>query len=37
MDKENVLFDMLEVITDRKRYIKDKFQDFCIKKALEEV
>ena len=37
MCKNNLEGDMLEVITDRKRYIKTKFQDFCIKKALEEV
>ena len=37
MYKNNLEGDMLEVVTDRKRYIKDKFQDFCIKKALEEV
>lgn len=37
MHKNNLEGDMLEVITDRKRYIKNKFQEFCIKKALEEV
>lgn len=37
MHKNNLDGDMLEVITDRKRYIKNKFQEFCIKKALEEV
>ncbi len=37
MHKNNLEGDMLEVITDRKRYIKTKFQEFCIAKALEEV
>ena len=37
MYKNNLEGDMLEVVTDRKSYIKNKFQDFCIKKALEEV
>lgn len=37
MYKNNLEGDMLEVVTDCKRYIKDKFQAFCIKKALEEV
>lgn len=37
MHKNNLEGDMLEVITDCKRYIKTKFQEFCIAKALEEV
>lgn len=37
MHKNNLEGDMLGVVTDRKSYIKNKFQDFCIKKALEEV
>lgn len=37
MHKNNLEGDMLEVVTDRKQYIKDKFQEFCIAKALEEV
>lgn len=34
MHKNNLEGDMLEVITDRKRYIKNKFQEFCIKKSI---
>lgn len=37
MHRNNLEGDMLGVVTDRKRYIKDKFQDFYIKKTSEEM